>query len=237
MKKMLACAFRGFPSLVALLAATALRAQKSDFLSHYKGVRYHDSRYQGGAQKVPGKVFCAYYDLGGEGVAYHDSDAQNNGSGILNPDDGSYLHEFRMREGVDTSFTKFKLNPPIDDNPYDKVQPPAELLYVGWTRPGEWFDITVDVASAGEYSADLLYTSNQGATISLDVNGQLATTPMTITSTYNADDPVAWRQWHHWNIAPGIAGLHLSKGRNVLTVHILTVGEINLATFDFKKVG
>jgi hypothetical protein len=47
---------------------------------------------------------------------------------------------------------------------------------------------------------------------------------------------VAWRQWHHWNIAPGIAQLRLPKGKSVLTVHILTAGQMNLATFDFKKV-
>ena len=33
----------------------------------------------------PGVVRCAYYDRGGEGVAYHDSDTKNNGSGALNP--------------------------------------------------------------------------------------------------------------------------------------------------------
>ena len=46
----------------------------------------------------------------------------------------------------------------------------------------------------------------------------------------------AWRQWHHWNIAPGIAELRLPKGKSILTVHILTAGQMNLATFDFKKV-
>jgi hypothetical protein len=222
--------------VAVLLVNSALCAPNSDFLAHYKGVPYHDSRYQAGAQKIPGKVLCAYYDSGGEGAAYHDSDAQNNGSGILNPADGTYLHEFRMHEGVDTSFTKFGQNPQIDDNPYETVQPPANLLYVGWTVPGEWFNITVDTVSAGEYAADLLYTSNQGATILLDVNNKPATAPLTITTTHNAADPVAWRQWHHWNIASNIARLHLPKGKSVLTVHILTVGQINLATFDFKKV-
>jgi hypothetical protein len=224
------------PLVAVLFVASALSASDSDFPVHYKGVPYHDSRYQAGAQKIPGKVLCAYYDSGGEGVAYHDSDAQNNGSGILNPADGTYLHEFRMHEGVDTSFTRFGQNPQIDDNPFEAVQPPANLLYVGWTVPGEWFNMTVDVASAGEYSADLLYTSNQGATISLDVNNKPATGPLTIVTTYNAADPVAWRQWHHWNIVSNIARLHLPKGKSVLTVHILTVGQINLATFDFKKV-
>lgn len=180
-------------------------------------------------------MFCAYYDQGGEGVAYHDSDAKNNGSGVLNPADGSYLHEFRMHEGVDTSYTKFNLNPQIDDTPYEKLQPPANMFYVGWTVPGEWFNSTVDVASAGDYSADLLYTSDRGGTISLDLNGKPATGSLTIASTYNAADAIAWRQWHHWNIAPGLVKLRLPKGKSVLTVHILTNGQMNLATFDFKK--
>jgi hypothetical protein len=222
--------------VVACFGAASVGAFQGDFLAQYKGTPYHDSRYQGGAQAVPGKVMCAYYDLGGEGVAYHDSDAKNNGSGALNPADGSYLNEFRMNEGVDTSYTKFGKDPQIDDNPYDKVVPPANMLYVGWTVPGEWFNVTVDVAEAGEYAADLLYTSNRGGTISLDVNGKPATGPLTIVSTFDVADPVAWRQWHHWNLAAGIAKVKLQKGKAVLTVHILTEGQMNLATFDFRKV-
>jgi hypothetical protein len=203
----------------------------------YKGVPYHDSRYQGGAQMIPGRVQCAFYDLGGEGVAYHDTDAKNHGSGELNPADGSYLNEFRINEGVDTSYTKFRRTPDLyDDSPYDKVVPPPDQLYVGWTEPGEWFRITVNVAHAGEYSADLLYTSHQGGTISVDVNGKDATGPLKIESTFNADDPVAFRQWHHWNVAKDIMKLKLPAGKSVLTVHVLTEGQMNLATFDFVRV-
>jgi len=220
---------------VCLFAASTMSAGKPDFLSSYKGTPYEDSHYHDGAQKIPGKVYCAYYDRGGEGVAYHDSDAKNNGSGALNPANGTYLNEFRMGEGVDTSYTKFKLDPQIDDNSYEKVQPPANPLYVGWTEPGEWFNVTVDVAENGDYAADLLYTSNRGGTISMDVNGEPATVPLPIESTFNAADPVAWRQWHHWNIAPQIAKLHLPAGKSVITVHILTQGNMNLAVFDFKK--
>jgi len=225
--------------VVAILAvfsgSVTVGGQEGDFLAQYKGKPYQDSRYQGGAQAIPGKLMCAYYDLGGEGVAYHDSDAKNNGSGALNPADGTYLNEFRMNEGVDTSYTKFGKNPQIDDNPYNKVAPPANLLYVGWTVPGEWFNVTVNVAETGEYAADLLYTSNRGGSISLDVNGKPATGPLTIASTADAAEPVAWRQWHHWNLAPGIAKVHLQKGKSVLTLHIMTEGQMNLATFDFRK--
>jgi hypothetical protein len=84
--------------------------------------------------------------------------------------------------------------------------------------------------------ADFLYTSNRGGTISLDVNGKDATGPLQIASTYDPADPVVWRQWHHWNLASQLFKVRLSKGKNVLTVHILTNGNMNLAYFDFKPV-
>jgi hypothetical protein len=198
----------------------------------YQGIPFEDSRYHGGAQAVPGRVLCAYYDRGGEGVAYHDSDAKNNGSGGLNPADGTYLNEFRMHEGVDTSYTKY--HDQIDNNPFEKVHPPEGLLYVGWTVPGEWFRITVNALRAGVYTGDLLFTSNRGGTISIDVNGKDVTGPLTIPSTFNKSDPIAWRQWHHWDLARSIAKINLPKGKSVLTIHILTQGNMNLAYFDFR---
>lgn len=221
---------------VVFIVASGVASAQS-FLSQYKGEPFHDTAYHSGAQKIPGRVMCAYYDLGGEGVAYHDTDAKNHGSGELNPADGTYLNEFRINEGVDTSYTKFHRQPvPFDDNPYDKIVPPADMPYVGWTEPGEWFNITVEVAHAGTYAADFLYTSNRGGTISIDVNGLDATGPLDIQTTYDVADPVAWRQWHHWNMAPQLFSLHLAKGKNVLTVHILAKGQMNLAYFDFKPV-
>lgn len=55
----------------------------------YRGVPYGDSVHKAGAQSIPGKLQCEYYDLGGEGIAYHDADSINSGSGRLNPADGS----------------------------------------------------------------------------------------------------------------------------------------------------
>jgi hypothetical protein len=204
-------------------------------LTNDQGKSFHDSVYHGGPQKIPGRVQCAYYDFGGEGVAYHDSDAVNNGSGKLNPADGTYLNEFRMTEGVDISYTKF--HDAIDNNPYNLVPPPEGQLYVGWTVPGEWFNLTVEVEHAGIYTMDLLYTSNRGGTISLDRNGKPLTKPISILSTRNDREPVAWRQWHHWNVMTNIAEVKLPKGVSVLTLHIVTEGNMNLAYLDFKPKG
>jgi hypothetical protein len=223
-------------SCLVAISTLSTTASCQSFLTQYAGISYRDSAYHDGAQRIPGRVLCAYYDLGGEGVAYHDSDPKNHGSGELNPPDGSYLNEFRIHDGVDTSYTKFDRKPTqIDDNPFDKIVPPRDVLYVGWTEPGEWFNITVDAEHEGAYAADFLYTSNRGGTISIDVNGKDATGPLKITSTYDPADPVAWRQWHHWSLASNLFKLPLSKGKNVLTVHILTGGAMNLAYFDFKQ--
>jgi hypothetical protein len=221
-----------WPLLLALFATPSFSGSKTSSPKNYKGTPYHDARYQGGAQKIPGRVECTYYDFGGEGIAYHDTDAKNNGSGALNPADGTYLNQFRMNESVDISYTKFRDQ--IDNSPYDLVLPPENQLYVGWTESGEWFNITVQVARAGVYTADLLYTSNRGGTISMDANGKDATGPLTIPSTFNASDPIAWRQWHHWNIASALMKVKLPAGKSVLTVHILTTGNMNLAYFEFN---
>jgi hypothetical protein len=219
-------------SFTLLLTGFYLVGCASDQLQGYQGRPFHDSVYQGGPQKIPGRVQCAYYDLGGEGIAYHDSDAVNHGSGGLNPADGSYLNEFRMKEGVDTSYTKF--HDAIDNNPYDLVQPLEGQLYVGWTEPGEWFNMTVDVQQAGVYSFDLLYTSNRGGTISLDRNGKPLVSSINVISTRNDQDPIAWRQWHHWNIMTNLAEVDLPRGLSILTLHVVTEGNMNLAYLDFK---
>lgn len=229
-----------FPVTAAFFLLTIAGPSRSSnaYLRNYKGKPFQDSRIRG-PQKIPGVLQCAYYDTGGEGVAYHDSDAKNNGSGTLNPADGTYLNEFRKDEGVDVSYTKFH-NPNneqnfIDNNPFNLVAPPENQLYVGWTVPGEWFNVTVNVPRAGNYTADLLYTSNRGGTIAFDIDGEPATKELQVPTTYIAGDPIAWRQWHHWNVARDFVHLRLTKGIHVLTIRIVSEGNMNLAAFTFRK--
>ena len=232
-KRFMTIGFRlGLRQSFIVLGGLCLAAVASDKTISYRSEPFHDSMYHAGPQRIPGRVQCAYYDLGGEGIAYHDSDAKNNGSGSLNPADGSYLNQFRMGEGVDTSYTKF--HDQIDNNPYNLVQPPEGQLYVGWTEPGEWFNMTVKVEQRGVYTVDLLYTSSGGGEISLDLNGKKLTGAVDILSTYNAADPIAWRQMHHWGLMKNLVRVKLKKGVQVLTLHVLTNGHMNFAYLDFK---
>jgi hypothetical protein len=203
----------------------------ADFPKDYKGTPFADSKYKEGAQRIPGRVMCAYYDLGGEGIAYHDTEAENKGSGGLNPLNGKYLNEFRAKEGIDVSYTKGL----ADFWESEAVKPPEDMLYVGWTEPGEWMNYSVDVAEDGDYTVDILYTSNRGGELSLDVNGKPLDKPIPIESTNDPNDTTAWRQWHHWNINNDAATVKLSKGRNLLTLHVVEKGNMNLGILDFKN--
>jgi len=89
---------------VCLVSSSAHAAPPPD----YKGRPFTDEFHKAGPPAIPGIVQCALYDLGGEGVAYHDTTKENEGSDVLNRDPdherahGShYVWHFRGKEGVD----------------------------------------------------------------------------------------------------------------------------------------
>jgi hypothetical protein len=204
--------------------------QCSKNTSHtYTGKPFSDIVYNTGDQIIPGKVQCEYYDLGGEGIAYHDTDTINSGSGGLNPANGSYLNEFRKEESIDISYTKID-DREIDNNPFNLVEPEKDQLYVGWTEPGEWMNYTVRILESGTYKIGLMYTSNRGGKISLAINNKDVTGPIDIASTFAAADSIPWRQWHHWNYLDNIAEIDLKKGVHILTLTTVVEGNMN---YDF----
>lgn len=219
---------------LGVIILSACQSKPKSLTTAYEGAPYTDSVYKTGIQSIPGRLECEYFDLGGEGVAYHDSDSSNSGSGALNPADGSYLHEFRINEAVDISYVKFDLDPQIDDNPFNFVTPEKEQLYVGWTEPGEWINYTIKVEESGTYTLGLMYTANQDGQISLSLNNLDITGPITVPSTFVMADSVDWRQWHHWNYLDNMATVKLEKGEHILTLHTLAVGQMNYEHIDFK---
>lgn len=219
--------------LMLLLTLTACSTQKaglvSTFPSDYRGQPFADVRYADGPQKIPGRVKLAYYDFGGEGVAFNYTRSKNLGSGGLNPLNGDYFNEFRHTEAVGTSYTKSC----CDTNPYDMVVPELDQLYVGWTEAGEWLNLTVEVEKEGNYSVNLMYTCNGPGKVSISINRKDATGPLALINTNNPHDPIAWRQWHHWNKMMGLAKLHLAAGKQLLTFHIVANGNMNLDYLEF----
>jgi hypothetical protein len=97
--------------------------------------------YYDDAWTIPGKIEAAYYDLGGEGIAYHDVDAENK------------FHLYRIQEGVDLETTG-----------------DTEGTYnVGWIESGEWLEYTVDVKEVGIYNMEVRVASGNTGTKALAV--------------------------------------------------------------------
>lgn len=193
----------------------------------YSGKPFQDSVYTNGPQVIPGRIECAFYDLGGEGVAYHDTDAANHGSGELNlkldhhrPHATPYIWGFRASEGVDISYTKDF----ADFNHTNFVAPATNQLYIGWTADAEWCNYTIDVKKAGKYKIIGLY-GNAPNVVKFSINRQPSS---------ECKMPLATSSMHIWNkaeigtIAFGEPGLHL------LTFHY-NKGN-NFAYFDFELV-
>ena len=57
-----------FASWLILLGALCFTAFAFAKRCHYAGKPFEDSMYHRGPQHIPGRVMCAYYDLGGEGA-------------------------------------------------------------------------------------------------------------------------------------------------------------------------
>ncbi len=155
---------------------------KAQFPANYKGVPYKDSVYTGnklnpyGVQNLPGRLELAYYDRGGEGIAYHDNTPQNEGAllnkkkGELRPGISAYTGFFRKNEGVDITYTKDSL----DFTSSNKVHPKSNQLYIGWQEEGEWANYTVYVHQKGKYIIYTEYSNTDNKPAEIWVNNQFS---------------------------------------------------------------
>lgn len=196
----------------------------------YKGKPFRDSLYTRGAQNIPGRVELAYFDLGGEGVAYHDVTPENEGSKLNHevhdygshwrPGIPAYIAFFRETEGVDISYTKDW----ADFNHPNKVDPAVNQLYIGWEEDGEWTNYTVNVLNPGRYRIITIY-GYQDNKSELWLNGKKAVSLVLPENTGN---------WHYWTQATVGEIIFSKEGLNLLTLKYNTGA--NLAFFDFLLV-
>ena len=169
-------------TLIVIFATAGINHAKAQLPDGYKGVPYRDSVYKGnklnpaGAQMIPGRIELACYDLGGEGIAYHDNNFKNEGAllntkkGELRPGISEYIACFRKDEGVDINFTKDI----VDFNHPNKVDPKVNQLYIGWQEEGEWTNYTVFVNHEGKYIIYTVYSSIDNNPAELWLNNKFA---------------------------------------------------------------
>lgn len=136
---------------VPLLTITALRIGGSQGQEPYNGTAF----------QIPAdRIQAEEFDLGGEGVAYHDSSPGNTGA------------QFRLGESVDIQQTL------DDDGGYN----------IGWVTVGEWLEYTIDV-TPGTYNINLRLAAidTSPGSIHLNLDGAaLGTVDVSSTGAWQA---------------------------------------------------
>jgi hypothetical protein len=110
-----------------------------NFTYDYEGLPFSGTPFE-----IPGVFEAEHFDLGGEGVAYHDTDDTNSGpSTEVRPD----------APGMDIETQ--------DDG----------TINIGWTDASEWINYTVQVTENGEYDiTGVVATGNANQTFYIDID-------------------------------------------------------------------
>jgi len=114
--------------------------------------------YHGSPFVLPARIEAEDFDLGGEGVAYHETDTTNNGA------------RYRLAEAVD-----------VQD-----CSDAGGGYNIGWIYQVEWLEYTIEVPSAGTYAIDVRVASpSVGGTFHLEFDGVDRTGDVAVPPTGN----------------------------------------------------
>lgn len=222
MKKLIKGTLKYFT--IAMFTIIAANSTQAQLPSNYKGVPYKDSIYTKGIQWLPGRLELAYFDKGGEGVAYHDNTPKNEGAmlnkkpGELRPGISNYIAFFRENEGVDINYTKDN----VDFNHPNKVDPKVNQLFIGWQEAGEWTNYTIYVNHKGKYIIYSVYSSEDNKPAELWVNNKFSC---------KLNFPEKTGNLHHWTQSEVGSISFPDTGKYLLTVKYSS--GINFGHLDF----
>jgi len=106
---------------------------------------------------IPGRIEAEEYDLGGEGLAYHEANTNGN-------------------EGKST----FR----YDEVDIEATQDVEGVYNVGYILKGEWLEYTVSVAASGDYDLDVrIAADGDGKIFHIEMDGKDVTGPINVLNT------------------------------------------------------
>src|SRR6266581_217287 len=191
--KSLSCNSRGFcrvasefgiPSVLSVFrsAAVAIRAGAYAFLlSALFSVQAFGTPFSGTPIAVPGSFEAENFDLGGEGIAYHDNVPGNIGG------------QYRLNEDVDIILSSDSLGGGYVVNNFET---------------GEWLAYTIDVAASAQYDIGLRVSSALSTSAyHIEIDGQNVTGTVSVPNTGDWNT----FQWVGNTGVPLAAGQHLLK--------------------------
>ncbi len=159
---------------------------------------YTGTPYTGTPISLPVTIQAEDYDKGGEGVAYHDMDATNNGG------------QYRTSEGVDIQ----------------TCTDTGGGYNVGWINPGEWMKYTVNVTTAKSYVVTARVSCGYAGTAvgTFHIEDELGNT----TGTIPVSSTGGWQTWANVTATiPLASGKHVLRvycetGNGVYNINYIT---------------
>jgi MYXO-CTERM domain-containing protein len=216
--------------LVPLLVAPAARA---DIPVGYMGKPFDPlvaggpklpAGVKGGPYAIPGRLDFINYDMGGDGVAYHAGDHIAKGGAGYRIDGQTATLSWTgqcipnvagqacMNVWYDTSAT-------LDGTPFPSAT--TTDFSIGAVQNGDWFNLTVNVATSGTYSLSSTWASGEGPPGGEGGNGSMGLAVFSNNvqiATWSAIFPNfnMYADFHHWKAYPSFATVTLTAGLQVI---------------------
>jgi hypothetical protein len=167
-------------------------------------VQANDKPFSGTAAAVPGTVQAANYDTGGQWVGY-----------AVNPVQGT-ADSYRS-DGANLETTSDTQDTTGTGAGYD----------IGWTGSGQWYNYTVDVATAGTYSVSLRLASPNAITDGLHIansSGANLSGPVNVPATGGFQD---WTTVNTTVTLPaGVQTLRVAQDNGGWNIHYLSFASV-----------
>jgi MYXO-CTERM domain-containing protein len=182
-----------------------------------------------GPYAIPGRLDFVNYDLGGDGTAYHTGDHITKGGTGYRTDTPTATFSLTsdcIPNGAPGPCQNvwYDTSAALDGTPYPSAT--TADFSIGAVQDGDWFNLTVNVATAGTYSVSSTWATGNGppggeggdGSIGLEIfsNGvKLATWNAVFPNSATEAD------FHHWKSYPSFATVTLSAGIQVIKLQSL----------------
>jgi hypothetical protein len=226
--------------MLVLLVAGALPllvggSAQADIPAGYKGKPFDPTiaggpklpdSVKGGPYTIPGRLDFINYDMGGDGVGYHTANHETKGGAGYRVDGQTATLSWTgqcipiggggscMNVWYDTSAT-------LDGTKFPS--PTTDDFTLGAISPDDWFNITVNVTTAGTYALSSTWASGSGqpggeggdGTMGVAVfsNGTMLAQWAALFPNFNM-----YADYHHWKAYPSFATVTLAAGPQVIKV-------------------
>jgi hypothetical protein len=227
-------AFACFAASGVLVSSSALA--RADIPVGYKGKPFDPAvaagpqlppGTKGGPYAIPGRLDFVNYDLGGDGVGYHQSEhAQRGGAGYridMPPTATLSLTSDCISNGGGPPCQNvwYDTSPTLDGTVYPT--PTTADFSVGAVHVGDWFNFTVNVETTGTYSLSSTWATGSGPPGGEGGNGDMGLSVFsngTKLATWSAVFPNfnMYADYHHWRAYPSFATVTLTAGPQVIQI-------------------